>query len=97
MIKTTFYLGLNDKDTKQQHFTTDYVLVYVKDCLSDKGATVQVAEGIYKGHTETTIIATIFENVIDELFYERLFKELKNEFNQECILVERSEVSAQFV
>lgn len=102
MIKTTIYLGLEDKDTKQVHFTLDYVQAYLADMFSEHGATIQRANGIYKYNDDTiasepTFIITLFDRVLDNEFYKRVIKELKNEFNQELILVERSEVVANFV
>ncbi len=102
MIKTTIYLGLEDKDLKQVLFTTDYVQAYLSDMFSEHGATIQQASGVYKYNdnataNEPTFIVTLFDNRLDEVFYKRVIKELKHEFNQECILIERSEVMAQFV
>lgn len=102
MIKTTIYLGLEDKDLKQVLFTTDYVQAYLADMFSAHGATIQQASGVYKYNDDTianepTFIITLFDSQLDDEFYTRVIKELKNEFNQECILIERSEVTAQFV
>lgn len=102
MIKTIIYLGLQDKDTKQVHFTLDFVQAYLADMFSEHGATIQRARGLYKYDDNTianepTFIITLFDRVLDKEFYKRVIKELKNEFNQESILIERSEVVAQFV
>lgn len=102
MIKTTIYLGLEDKDLKQVLFTTDYVQAYLTDMFSEHGATIQQASGVYKYNDDTiasepTFVITLFDSLLDDEFYTRVIKELKNEFNQESILIERSEVTEQFV
>ena len=102
MIKTVIYLGLEDKDLKQVLFTLDYVQAYLADMFSEHGATIQQASGVYKYNDDTvtnepTFVITLFDNRLDEVFYKRVIKELKNEFNQESILIERSEVTTQFV
>ena len=104
MKKCILYLGLNDAETKKQVMETKHALEIVKYLLLDEyhlpGATVHVADGIYKhqdGHivTENTIVIILLG--IDEEVIINIIRDLKLIFNQECILKEVSNVEYTFV
>lgn len=100
--KYTFYIELNDKDTKKQLVTERQVL-----CLLDKvfdNYTVYIASGRYKYfdgtvENETTIVATYFDFIdeLNEAKVKNITKFLKNQLNQELILVEVQETNTQLI
>jgi hypothetical protein len=99
MIKLTFYVGLNDRTTKQQIIDTDAAVNTVYDVFD--AATVTKCKGLYK-HTDGTRIMenTIrievldFDNNIDATTKAR---QLAQMFNQESIAVERYNVDSQLI
>lgn len=102
MIKTTFYIGLNDKDTKTQKVTDEKAMDIVEetfDKYSEYGATIYHCRGIYK-HTngervrEKTIAAFVLD--IDENAKKSIVKTLKKELNQESILVTEEDTKVTF-
>ncbi len=104
MKKFTLYLGLNDKETKQQEFKTEEAIYIVGVILIDdfglSGATIQTGYGIYKHDDgfvtkETTIIITLLD--ISDNTVNEIIDRLKSVFNQECILKEVSLVDFSFM
>lgn len=100
--KYTFYIGLNDKDTKKQLVTEQQVL-YLLDKVFDS-FTAYTANGRYKYfdgtvENEATIVVTYFD-FVDELNstkVKNITKFLKNQLNQELILVEIQETNTQLI
>lgn len=100
--KYTFYIGLNDKDTKKQLVTEQQVL-YLLDKVFDN-YTVYTANGRYKYfdgtvENETTIVVNYFDFVdeLNETKVKNITKFLKNQLNQELILVEIQETNVQLI
>lgn len=102
MEKYTLYLGLNDKDTKQQMISTLEAYKIVSNILASDfgGGTIFEAQGIYK-HDNGTIV---FEKTlrIEILFAEfeqikKLVSELKKIFNQESIAVQREIINSELM
>lgn len=102
MEKYTLYLGLNDKDTKQQKINTLESYKIVSNILASDfgGGTIFEAQGIYK-HDNGTIV---FEKTlrIEILFAEfeqikTLVSELKKIFNQESIAVQREVINSELM
>ena len=103
MKKYTFFLGLNDKDTKKQIVTTEwaenFVLQYVAWVLG--WGTVSLCKWVFQHDNGTIVI----ENSIkietlwfkEDAIYNEFAHCLAKEFNQESVLMEVSEVDAQFI
>lgn len=102
--KYTYFLGLNDKDTKTQLVRNADALHNVLSLVASQlwGGTVTESNGVFK-HEDGTIV---IENTIkietlgfltDGEVYENFARELAIEFNQESVLLEVSEVSESFL
>lgn len=99
LTKYNLYIGLNDKDSKQQEiFTLDaYKIVgaLVGDC------TIQEARGLYTHRDgtkvlETTLIVQVidFDNTLDII---PVVNSLKTALNQESIAVIREQVDSKLI
>lgn len=97
MIKTILTIGLNDKDTERQVFTTDEAKNTIANILNQYNIfafTMFECSGVYKMESSGNII---FENSIrveiatdDELTAaDAIIATLKTELNQESIMMER--------
>lgn len=104
MKKYTFFLGLKDKDSKMQiHPDSEYILK-VQDRLATElwGGTITKWMGVFKHddgtivYENTLIIQTLWFNE-NESVYEAFAQNLRSEFNQESVLMEVSEVTAEFI
>ena len=90
MKKVTFYIGLQDKDTKTQLIKYSEACKIIANRLDV--FTIQKAQGCYKYNDgslcfENTLIVTVFTTYSDSAI-EILVNRLKLDFNQECIGVE---------
>ena len=102
MRKHTLYLGLNDKDTKQQKINTLEAYKICNNILLNytDGATVFEANGIYK-HNDGTF--TIEKTLRIELLFteqktvEKIVNELKIVFNQESIAVQIENINSKLM
>lgn len=102
MIKTTFYIGLNDKDTKKQELTIidAYKIVSNVFYTMTDGATIQECKGIYKHEDGTIVIENTLSAFcldIDDSKIKQIAKVLKQVLNQESILIEQIESNSQFI
>ena len=102
MKKATFYIGLNDKDTKFQEIETITAGKIVNRILSGifTGATVSNARGVFTHADgvqviEETIRAEVFDPAESKI--REAVKELKKELNQESIAVEVQSVDVRFM
>lgn len=99
MEKYTLYLGLNDKDKKQQLISTVEAYKICNNILLHytNGATVFEANGIYK-HDDGTF--TIEKTLRIELLFvnqntiDKIVNDLKQAFNQESIAIQRQVVDS---
>lgn len=99
--KITLYIGLFDKDTKKQEVDTKQAFSIVNNILLQytEGATIYLGDGIYKHVDDTTIIE---KNIIVILYdvtratLDKIVKEVKKSLNQEAVLVEKTQVVANF-
>lgn len=97
--KYTFYIGLNDKDTKKQ-LTSEQQVLYLLDKVFD-GYTVYITSGRYKYfdgtvENEKTIVVTYFDllnEIKDKETLKNIIRYLKTQLNQELILVEITKVN----
>lgn len=100
MTKYELIMGLNDQDTKKQEIPTIDALKKVKSYIAGKfgGATVSMAQGIYQH--ENGDVVTEMSVKVELLFAEEkqireAVKYLKEEFNQESLVVQKYEVSSE--
>ena len=82
MKKYKLFLGLNDKDLKQQLIDTETAINKVISIVGD--CTISTAIGCYQGHKETSLIIDLASD--DDVL--PIIKKLNKEFNQECIYQE---------
>ena len=101
MEKITLYVGLNDKDTKQQKIDTLEATKIVENLITDLcgGGTIYNAAGVYKHEDGTLVI----ENTIKiELFeapataLDELISTLKKVLNQESIIKQTEIINSVF-
>lgn len=98
--KFTLYLGLNDKDSKQQEIATVEAYKIVSNLISSDfdGGTIFEAKGIYKHEdgqivTETTLrIELLFTEAVK---VKALCETLKKLFNQESIAVQEEVINSE--
>ena len=98
--KFTLYLGLNDKDSKQQEIATVEAYKIVSNLISSdfNGGTIFEAKGIYKHAdgqivTETTLrIELLFTEAVK---VKALCETLKKLFNQESIAVQEEVINSE--
>lgn len=98
--KFTLYLGLNDKDSKQQEIATVEAYKIVSNLISSDfdGGTIFEAKGIYKHEdgqivTETTLrIELLFTEAVK---VKALCDTLKKLFNQESIAVQEEVINSE--
>ena len=90
MERITFYIGLQDKDTKTELIKYDEAYKIIANRLDV--FTIQKAQGCYKYNDgslcfENTLIVTVFENYSDN-YIKVLVNNFKLDFNQEYIGLE---------
>lgn len=100
-IKHTFFIGLNDKDTKiQQVNTIDAGRIVERVFIAHgvDGATISGARGVYK-HDDGTVVAE--ETIMVQVFefdspvpVAAICADLKTLLNQESIAVESTETNS---
>lgn len=101
MIKTTLYIGLNDKDTKQQKIDTLEAVKIVTNIITDQadGGTIYNATGIYK-HDDGTIVIenTLRVELIDiePGTIARIIDIIKIALNQESIIKQTETIISEF-
>ena len=101
MIKTTLYIGLNDKDTKKQKIPRDDAMAIIMGILNDHGImgmTFFDARGVWTyDDGETSEEETIMVEVLGFSVSDMVIHTLKTKLNQESIGVSREEVKVVFV
>lgn len=106
MNKLTFYVGLFDKDTKIQRFTTTEAYKIVERFTAETfgGGTISESTGIYR-HDDGTVVVepslrievyTQPERLNERLAVSEFIATLKKVLNQESILVEESQIQYDF-
>lgn len=94
MTTVNLYIGLNDKDTKQQELSNLEAKAEISAILFryfPNGFTLQECQGMYK-HDDGTVVCENTIKVIllccnTGMLFE-VIQDLKNKLNQECIAVE---------
>ena len=103
MTTVNLYIGLNDKDTKQQELTNLDAKAEISTILFryfPNGFTLQECQGMYR-HEDGTVVC---ENTIKVTLFNYEFvgisdviKEIKNKLNQESVATEYLETVVNFV
>lgn len=86
-----YYIGLNDKDTHTQKYSTDTFIKMLCGIMSAhliECFTLSTAIGYYKGEPETILKLELINNFLAAF----TVSEIKEVFNQECILNTRIEL-----
>lgn len=103
MIKTTLYIGLNDKDTHTQILSNEYAIKVIQNCFRHKGIesyTIQEALGMYKDERENTLLIHIISKEDSYKLQCSIINavvQLKNELNQESILMETNIIAGELM
>ena len=102
MKKYTLYIGLNDKDSKQQEISLldAYKVATNVFVETTGGATISEAKGIYTHDDGTIVVETSLRCEIFGAEDDQIMKAvdiLKVAFNQESIAVESAEVNSCFM
>ena len=103
MTTVNLYIGLNDKDTKQQELTNLDAKAEISTILFKyfpNGFTLQECQGMYR-HEDGTVVC---ENTIKVILFDYniglvldAVEDLKLKLNQECIAVEHIKTTINFV
>ena len=103
MTTVNLYIGLNDKDTKQQELTNLDAKAEISTILFryfPNGFTLQECQGMYR-HEDGTVVC---ENTIKVTLFNYEFvgisdviKEIKDKLNQESVATEYLETVVNFV
>lgn len=103
MERISFYIGLNDKDSKQQEISiidAFKIVENVFNTFSENGATIRECRGIYKHEDGTRVIENTLEafcyNLTDETIV-AIVNVLKNTLNQESIMVVKTAENVAFM
>ena len=109
MIKKTFYIGLNDKNTLKQEIISDEAIKIIKQVLYAHNfnyITLSRANGVYvmnntgESSDENTIIITICESMMNHIKHRKnaraVIDDLKVLLNQESIGYEINFTIASF-
>lgn len=102
MNKATLYVGLFDKDTKAQRFTSVEALKIAQTIVLShvEGATISESHGIYKHDDGSVVVEPSLRIEIStenpDVIASRLSRDLKVALNQESVLVEISDTQTSF-
>lgn len=102
MLQVTFFIGLNDKDSKKQEIMTVDAFKIVENIFNayTEGATIRECRGIYKHENGDHVIENTLECFTFEITDEQI-KEivsiLKSLLNQESVLVRKEQVNTMFM
>lgn len=102
MKKYTLYMGLNDKDTKQQKINTVEAYKITMNILTSytDGGTIYEADGFYKHESgdisieKTLRIELMF---IDKKTVLDVIRQLKVVFNQESIALQEENITSELI
>lgn len=100
--KTTFFIGLFDKNTKKQEMITEQAVEIIKSIANTyfKGATVWTCQGLYKHVDGSEVaepsIACMVYNITSEQ-REAFCQKAKTLLNQECIAVDTVLCNVEFI
>jgi uncharacterized membrane-anchored protein YitT (DUF2179 family) len=92
----TLYIGLNDKDKHKQLLLTSTYKDKISKILYAYGIhsfTMLEAQGFYKSELENTLVIQVFNMDIPKV----CIKDIKQELNQECIMLTLQELEVKFI
>lgn len=95
-VLTTYYIGLNDKNTHQQEKTTQESLNIIEEIMDSAGIdsyTTSIVQGHYKNELENTIKLELVGIALSQ-YYINL---LKGRLNQDCIMELCTETDCNFI
>ena len=103
MTKHTIFLGLNDKDTKQQEIDTISCYKLAQRIMSNNGIsayTLSEANGVYTHDDGTITIEKTLQFIIlgqNKQVINDIITDLKTTFNQESVLLTTERVNTEFI
>lgn len=110
MIRMTITIGFNDKDVKFQLYPDRFYYEKIDELLKlnkIKAATLVKCEGYYKGKKENSMQVVLLLNMEIERYQSISDKDTKNihgfikgikdDLNQECVMIERQVVTSNFI
>ena len=109
-IRMTITIGFNDKDTKFQLYPDRFYYNKIDELLklnSIEAATLIKCEGYYKGQKENSMQVILLLNIENERYQNisdedtknihNFIKGIKDDFNQECVMIERQVITCNFI
>lgn len=102
LTKNTFYIGLNDKNTKCQQIDNISAFKIVTNILLSagiEGATISQAQGIYKHDNGDIVIENTLrvEVVGAQKVLLNAIEQVKSALNQESVLHQIENITSQFI
>ena len=102
MTKYTLYIGLNDKDKKQQQIDTMEAYKIVQNVLTDPtgGGTIYSATGVYRHDNGAIVIENTLRVELVAVALEAVKKAvemIKTVLNQESIILQTENVQSMFI
>lgn len=110
MIRMTITIGFNDKDTKFQLYPDRFYYNKIDKLLKlnlIEAATLIKCEGYYKEQKENSIQVVLLLDIENEKYQSisnedtknihNFIKSIKDDFNQECVMIERQVINCNFV
>ena len=103
MKKITLYIGLNDKDSKQQETRTLDAYKMVSNIIG-VGSTITEGRGIYK-HEDGTVVSEVslivelldFDNTLSKGWVRDKVEQIKLMLNQESVAVQQQRVESELI
>jgi len=100
MEKYSIYIGIMQNDMKTEN-NKDEVLKATIDAfkfIGVLGASAQFIKGVWNGETEDTLLFSFLntENVKEQVI-KIVVEVLRDDFKQECVLIEKQEVTHTFI
>ena len=101
MLESRIYVGLDDKDSHEQHYDTEHYKTMLKAVCKDYNApfSMQVIEGGYfhddGEYTEETSFVLVLINA-DRKVVNEIAKDLCSFFHQESVLVTENRMTGYF-
>lgn len=109
-IKMTITIGFNDKDAKFQLYPDRFYYNRIDELLklnTIEAATLIKCEGYYKGEKENSMQVVLLFDIVNESYEEisdkdtlnihNFIKGVKDELNQECVMVDKQKVQCFFI
>lgn len=96
--KFTIYLGLNDKDTKEQEITTLNAYKIAVNIVGD--CSISELTGYYTHNNNDVVIEKSLKIEVfgkPETDIKQIAEQLKLTFNQECVIIQKQIVDSLFI